>query len=228
MQTLQISPMRRDYDRQDAINRWKVLVVMTVAALHLWALNPLHLKKGVVKDKEEVEVLVEVAPSAPAAAAIASVAPVRPVPTARADRSRRAQPATKSEKTQAPVDAESQTGSAPALASVRSDQPAQSQAESAFSTLSASYEVGSGKNPRPPYPPQAYFARIEGKVLLKVQVKTDGKPGEIILIQSSGTASLDKSALETLSRWQFQPAQRAGQVFEQWIEIPIHFRLIQR
>lgn len=94
-------------------------------------------------------------------------------------------------------------------------------------TTQASYEVGSAQNPRPPYPPAAYFARVQGRVLLKVQVHSDGRPGEIVLLQSSGSPLLDRSALDTVARWQLKPARRGDQPVEQWIEVPISFRLIE-
>jgi periplasmic protein TonB len=90
------------------------------------------------------------------------------------------------------------------------------------------YEVGSAKNPRPPYPPAAFMARIEGRVIVKVHVLANGKAAEVQLVQTSGSSQLDKSALETLAKWELQPARKNGEAIDQWIEIPIHFRVLQK
>lgn len=72
------------------------------------------------------------------------------------------------------------------------------------------------------------MSRTEGRVLLKVHVLPDGKPAEIQLLQSSGSAQLDKSALDTLAKWELQPARKNGEPIDQWIEIPIHFRVLPK
>ena len=95
-------------------------------------------------------------------------------------------------------------------------------------STNATYEVGSTKNPRPPYPAAAFAARIEGRVIVKVHVMADGKPAEVQLLQTSGSAQLDKSALDTLAKWELQPARKNGEAIDQWIEIPIHFRVLQK
>lgn len=115
-----------------------------------------------------------------------------------------------------------------AAVTARAAEPAPTPAEAVPPlTTQASYEVGSAQNPRPPYPPAAYFARVQGRVVLRVQVQSDGRPGEIVLLQSSGSPLLDRSALDTVARWQLKPARRGDQPVEQWIEVPISFRLIE-
>lgn len=95
-------------------------------------------------------------------------------------------------------------------------------------STNAHYEVGSKKNPRPPYPLAAFLDRIEGQVILRVHVMANGKPAEIQLLRSSGSPQLDKSALDTLAGWELQPARKNGEAIDQWIEIPIFFRVLKK
>lgn len=74
-------------------------------------------------------------------------------------------------------------------------------------------------NPAPPYPPEAYAARIEGVVLVRVRIAVDGYVERADLERSSGSALLDDAALRTVRRWRFQPVKRAG--------IPIPFEVLK-
>ena len=65
-------------------------------------------------------------------------------------------------------------------------------------------------------------------MIVKVHVMADGKVSEVQLWQTSGSAQLDKSALDTLAKWELQPARKNGEAIDQWIEIPIHFRVLQQ
>ena len=53
-------------------------------------------------------------------------------------------------------------------------------------------------NPVPPYPADALARGVEGLVLLRVRIGADGSVEEVTLQQSSGTPSLDESALSTV------------------------------
>lgn len=231
-----------------------LFIVAVVAAIHLAALHPVSLDlHALKKEPDEVQVVIEVAPNQPVASvqmpaqrsapAVASEAARRAPQAASSSLVRPSVPAAQPPSPQPPL-TESPAALPPpprlgestqvrAEPAVRANQasPApdpRAADELTLPTTQASYEVGSAKNPRPPYPPAAYFARAEGQVLLKVRVQSDGRPGEIVMLQSSGSALLDKSALDTVARWELQPARKGGQSVEQWIEIPINFRLIQR
>lgn len=80
-------------------------------------------------------------------------------------------------------------------------------------------------NPRPAYPLIARRMRYHGKVLLDVEVLSDGYAGQVRLHRSSGYDVLDNSALETVKSWHFTPAKRAGQVISKWFIVPINFTL---
>ena len=207
-----------------------LVLIAGVAALHLWALRPMSWMRDEWAQEDEMEVVVEVAPNrptasagAPAQAAPPPKATVSPSPNASSSPVTRTleradEVATASSSTQAAPTAVSSALSPSAPASKGADVP----------STNVSYEVGSAKNPRPPYPPVAFMSRTEGRVLLKVHVLPDGKPAEIQLLQSSGSAQLDKSALDTLAKWELQPARKNGEPIDQWIEIPIHFRVLPK
>ncbi len=95
-------------------------------------------------------------------------------------------------------------------------------------TSDADYKAAYLKNPKPPYPPMAVKMRLEGKVVLLVEVLTDGKAGRVGLEASSGHELHDQSALETVKKWQFAPAKKNGVIVNQVVRIPITFNLKSR
>ena len=84
------------------------------------------------------------------------------------------------------------------------------------------------KNPAPVYPEYARGRGWEGTVILKVLVGSDGKVQSIIVKRSSGHQILDESALNTVRKWQFQPARVGNMAFSSWINIPVRFVLVEK
>jgi protein TonB len=83
-----------------------------------------------------------------------------------------------------------------------------------------------GANPRPPYPLAARRLHIEGRVLLEVVVRPDGRAASVRVAQSSGHDLLDASAADTVrTRWRFVPARRDGVAVESRVTVPIRFRI---
>lgn len=72
--------------------------------------------------------------------------------------------------------------------------------------------------PMPDYPLEAFRLRLRGTaiVILDIDPKT-GNVGRARLRQSSGHRRLDRNALRTLSKWQFEPGGEAR------VAIPIEF-----
>ncbi len=81
------------------------------------------------------------------------------------------------------------------------------------------------RNPPPRYPPAARRNGSEGTVLLKVLVSAEGVPLRVELDQSSGSSPLDSAALDAVKGWRFVPAKRGAQNIEDWVRVPIVFRL---
>ncbi len=80
-------------------------------------------------------------------------------------------------------------------------------------------------NPSFFYPIQAWAYNVQGKVVVRVEVQPDGRPGKMWLKQSSGNGILDLDAQSQLSRWRFIPARRNGEAVTAWIDIPVVYRL---
>jgi TonB family protein len=81
------------------------------------------------------------------------------------------------------------------------------------------------ENPKPPYPSEAKEKGYQGEVLLKVEVLTTGKVGQIEIKRSSGHEILDQSALSTVRRWRFIPARKGEAALSTWVNVPILFKL---
>ena len=83
-------------------------------------------------------------------------------------------------------------------------------------------------NPPPPYPEEANRKKQEGKVLVSVQVETNGRPNSVTLISSSGFPLLDAAALEAVRKWTFEPANVGGLPVASRVEVPVVFTLKDR
>ena len=95
-------------------------------------------------------------------------------------------------------------------------------------TADADYKAAYLQNPKPPYPPLAFRARIEGKVTLLAEVLPDGRAGQVKVLESSGHEMLDQSAMSTVKKWKFTPARKDGVIITQAVRIPITFSLKNR
>ena len=80
-------------------------------------------------------------------------------------------------------------------------------------------------NPRPDYPAEARASHQEGLVMLGVQVNTEGHVSDVSLARSSGYPLLDKSAIEAVRRWTFEPAREGGFPVASRVDVPVRFTL---
>jgi len=78
---------------------------------------------------------------------------------------------------------------------------------------------------KPAYPPRAAALDQQGEALVRVRVGPQGDQEEILLWRSSGFELLDRAALATVRRWQFEPYRRDGIAFAAWVQVPIRFTL---
>lgn len=92
-----------------------------------------------------------------------------------------------------------------------------------FSTVIA-YPLYKENSP-PEYPAIARVRGYEGIVLVSVQILPDGRVGDVKIRKSSGYSILDRSAVEAVKPWKFEPAKKAGNPFTAWVELPIRFIL---
>ena len=81
------------------------------------------------------------------------------------------------------------------------------------------------RNPPPRYPPSARRNGDEGTVMLRVLVTIDGAAARVELDRSSGFSLLDGAAQDAVRGWRFVPARRGTQNIEDWVRVPVVFRL---
>lgn len=81
------------------------------------------------------------------------------------------------------------------------------------------------QNPQPNYPMQARRRKLEGDVVLSVQVDAQGLPQDVRVQRSSGHDMLDNAAVDAVKRWRFEPARRGGQSQSSLKTLPLKFRL---
>lgn len=81
------------------------------------------------------------------------------------------------------------------------------------------------ENPKPLYPQEARKKGYEGEVLLRVEVLSNGRVGEIEVRRSSGHEVLDRSAITTVKQWRFVPAKKGETQVPVWVNIPVAFQL---
>lgn len=74
-------------------------------------------------------------------------------------------------------------------------------------------------------PQRALEAGIEGSVLLRVTLSTEGSITAVLVQQSSGHASLDAAALKAVRSWSFMPAQRDGKSVPSIVQLPVRFKI---
>ncbi len=76
---------------------------------------------------------------------------------------------------------------------------------------------------QPVYPEPAKKAGIEGRVILKVLIDTDGKVSQARILKSIPT--LDQAAIAAAKKFKFAPAKMDGTPVKVWMTIPFQFRL---
>jgi protein TonB len=80
-------------------------------------------------------------------------------------------------------------------------------------------------NPPPRYPPAARRAGEQGIVTLRVLVLRSGLPSRVEIEKSSGSRLLDTAAQDAVWGWRFVPGRLGTDPVEQWMQVPVRFRL---
>ena len=88
---------------------------------------------------------------------------------------------------------------------------------------SATYKIGSAKNPHPTYPLIARKKGWEGRVIIQAEIDREGNVYEIKVLESSGFKVLDNASLETLKKWKFTPARIGNKFVDDTVNIPVKF-----
>lgn len=79
--------------------------------------------------------------------------------------------------------------------------------------------------PPPRYPATAVDNRIEGKVMLRIEVGADGRPTDVKVTQSQPQGVFDAAAVESAWKWTFVPARRNGQAVAASLQVPVQFAM---
>jgi protein TonB len=120
----------------------------------------------------------------------------------------------------APPGSASEAGTAPAT------ELASAGAAPTAGLLDAAMPASVGRRVDPVVPREARLHRWQGTVLLAVTVSPEGVPSLVEVVRSSGHALLDRSAIEAMWQWRFDPARRGGVPVEERIAVPITFRIV--
>ncbi len=93
------------------------------------------------------------------------------------------------------------------------------------SSTSVAGSIAYRLNPSPTYPAAARREKLQGLVLLRVEVSEEGFALKVEIEESSGHRLLDTAALDAVRRWRFEPARVAGQAIKGRAQVPIRFKL---
>jgi protein TonB len=82
---------------------------------------------------------------------------------------------------------------------------------------------------QPAYPAKDIREGNEGSVELEVYVLPTGRIGDVRVLKSTGSPTLDQSAMdEARRRWRMLPATRDGEPYAQWHRLKVTFSLKDR
>jgi TonB family protein len=79
------------------------------------------------------------------------------------------------------------------------------------------------KMARPEYPQSAFLRKIDGTVMIRGLIASDGRVIRTAVIES--VPALDKAALACVRQWQFRPATRRGRPVPSTAAMPVTFRI---
>lgn len=91
--------------------------------------------------------------------------------------------------------------------------------EPVFTSVEATY------SPQPAIPDDLRNDVLTASMIAEFAVQSDGTPGEIKVVKSTGNKELDDIALETARKWRFKPATRDGQATEGRVRLHIDFEV---
>lgn len=89
----------------------------------------------------------------------------------------------------------------------------------------ADREARLAAQPEIPYPAAAARSRVEGTVLLLVQVDAEGNATDVSIEKRSASRDLDRAAQQAVRDWKFEPARQGGKLVASAVRVPVDFRL---
>lgn len=85
--------------------------------------------------------------------------------------------------------------------------------------------IDSGAEVQPAYPAAEQRMGIEGKVVIRVLIGTDGRVKAAAKVSATSDAFYRATERQALRYWRFKPATLDGKPIESWKEIAVRFRL---
>src|ERR1035441_9265607 len=79
----------------------------------------------------------------------------------------------------------------------------------------------------PEYSEEARKSKLEGTVLLKVEITPEGKATNIKVLHALGMG-LDEKAVECVTKWRFKPGMKDGEPVTLDAQIEVNFRLLEK
>ena len=76
----------------------------------------------------------------------------------------------------------------------------------------------------PEYSKEALKKKLQGTVVLRIEVDTSGRARNVRVVQSLGMG-LDEEAIKAVQKWQFKPGEKDGHPVTVGATIQIQFRL---
>ena len=77
----------------------------------------------------------------------------------------------------------------------------------------------------PSYTEKARDAKLEGSVMLSIEIWEDGKPHNIQVLRGIGMG-LDEQAVEAVEQWEFKPGTKNGKPVRVLAQVQVTFRLV--
>jgi protein TonB len=78
---------------------------------------------------------------------------------------------------------------------------------------------------QPPYPSAMARLEIEGRVVIRVLIGTDGRVKAVEPVSATDPAFHEATAAQALRRWRFKPATKDGVPVESWRTMAVRFQL---
>jgi TonB family protein len=78
---------------------------------------------------------------------------------------------------------------------------------------------------KPKYTDYALARKIQGTVILEVVVKSDGRPGLILVAHSLDAGGLDDAAVAAAREWRFEPGRLGGTPVDVLVTLMLDFRI---
>jgi TonB family protein len=85
--------------------------------------------------------------------------------------------------------------------------------------------IGIVSRVQPDYPQAAVDQRVQGTTTVAILVDTNGHPGEVRVLHSSGDTQLDEAAVRAVQKWTFTAATAHSELVASWGRLDVNFTL---